>query len=161
MKALGGRDTGIPSFRMLTLNKETLWAEDSMRDGYHPKMLLYMLDKLFYIYAQVKNSSRVDDKLVLAYEILCISVNCCTDQWNGIERTGVPDALALLNVNDIRHLKCLAWAVYDGALLVGPQPELSGDHSCAQCWLGYIPNPCQYCFHRTAVPFGWCPCVSW
>ena len=26
------------------------------------------------------------------------------------------------------HLKCLAWAIYDGALLVGSQPELSGDH---------------------------------
>ena len=23
------------------------------------------------------------------------------------------------------------------------------------------PTPCQYCFHRTAVPFGWCPCASW
>ena len=23
------------------------------------------------------------------------------------------------------------------------------------------PTPCQYPFHRTAVPFGWCPCASW
>ena len=22
-------------------------------------------------------------------------------------------------------------------------------------------TPCQYRFHRTAVPFGWCPCASW
>ena len=41
----------------------------------------------------------------------------------------MPDALALLNMNDICHLKCLAWAVYDGALLVGPRPKLSGDRS--------------------------------
>ena len=52
----GGRDTDIPPFKMLTLNKETLWAEDSMMDRYHPKMLLYALDKLFYVYTQVKNS---------------------------------------------------------------------------------------------------------
>ena len=78
-EGLGGRDVCIPPFKMPTLNKETLWAKDSMRDGYHPKMLLYVLDKLFYIYVQVKNSRRVDDKLVLAYEILCISANCCTD----------------------------------------------------------------------------------
>ena len=95
-RALGGRDAGVPPFKMLTLNKETLRAEDSMRDGYHPKMLLYALDKLFYIYAQVKHSWRPDKKLVLAYEILCISANRCTNQCNGIEKTGVPDALALL-----------------------------------------------------------------
>ena len=23
------------------------------------------------------------------------------------------------------------------------------------------PTPCQYCFHRTAVPFGWCLCALW
>ena len=56
MRTLGGRDTGIPPFKMPTLNKETLWAKNSMRDRYHPKMLLYALDKLFYIYVQIKNS---------------------------------------------------------------------------------------------------------
>ena len=130
-RALGGRDTCIPPFKMLTLNKETLQAEDSMRDRYCPKMLLYALDELFYVYAQVKNSQREDDKLVLAYEILCISTNCCTDRWNGIEKTGMPDALALLNMNDVHHFECLVWAVYDGTLLVGPCPELSGD--CSWC----------------------------
>ena len=75
----GGRDAGVPPFKTPTLNKETLWAENSMRDGYRPKMLLYALDKLFYIYAQVKNSRRPNKKLVLAYEILCISTNRCTD----------------------------------------------------------------------------------
>ena len=116
---------------MLTLNKEMLRARDSMRHGYHPKMLLYALDELFYIYAQVKNSRRADDKLVLAYKILCISANCCTDRWNGIKKTSVPDALALLNVEDVRHLEHLAWAVYDGVLLVGPWPELLGN--CPWC----------------------------
>ena len=126
-RALGGRDVGIPPFKMPTLNKETLWAKDSMRDGYHPKMLLYTLDELFYVYTQVKNSQRADDKLVLAYEILCISANHCTNQQNGIEKTGMPDASALLNVEDVRHLECLTWVVYDGVLLVGPWPELLGD----------------------------------
>ena len=127
MRALGGRDMGIPPFKMPTLNKETLQAENSMRDRYHPKMFPYALDELFYIYAQVKNSQRPNEKLVLAYEILCISANCCTDRQNGIEKTGMPDALALLNVEDVHHLKHLAWVVYDGVLLVGPWPELSCD----------------------------------
>ena len=68
-----GRDVGVPPLKMPTLNKETLWAKDSMRDGYHPKMLLYMLHELFYVYVQVKNSQRLDKKLVLAYEILCMT----------------------------------------------------------------------------------------
>ena len=87
-RALGGRDAGVPPFKTLALNKETLQAEDSMRVGYCPKMLLYALDELFYVYAQVKNSQRMEDKLVLAYEILFISTNCCTDQQNGIKKTG-------------------------------------------------------------------------
>ena len=39
----------------------------------------------------------------------------------------MPDALALLNMNDACHFKCLVWVVYDGTLLVGLQPKLSGN----------------------------------
>ena len=70
-----------------------------MRDGYRPKMLLYMLEELFYVCAQIKNSQR-DDKVMLAYEILCILANSCTDWCNRIEKMGVPDTLALLNIED-------------------------------------------------------------
>ena len=118
-RALGGRDMGIPPFKTPTLNKGTLWAAEIMRDRYHPKMLLYALDELFFVYAQIRDSPR-DERVVLAYDILCISSNRCTDRQNGIEQTGVPDALALLNTEDTRHLERLAWAVYNSALLVGP-----------------------------------------
>ena len=79
-----------------------LQAEESMRDGYHPKMLLYALDELFYIYAQIKNSHS-DDKVVLAYEILCISANRCTDQHNGIEKWAysIPYPSSTLRTPDI------------------------------------------------------------
>ena len=123
----GGRDVGIPPFKTPTLNKGTLRAKESMRDRYHPKMLMYALDKLFYVYAQIKNSHR-DEKVVLAYEILCISANRCTDRHNRIEKMGVPNALVLLNIEDARHLECLTWAVYNGTLLVGPRPKLLGAH---------------------------------
>ena len=46
--------------------------------------------------------------------------------WVGEDRHA--DALSLLNVNNAHHLECLMWAVYDGALLVGEQPELPGNH---------------------------------
>ena len=126
-RALGGRDSCIPPFKMPTLNTETLHPKDTMRDGYCWKMLLFMLDELFYIYSQVKDLQKADEKVILTYELLCLSTNWCTDRQNGVEKTGMPDALALLNMNDACHLERLAWAVYDGALLVGLWPELQGN----------------------------------
>ena len=60
----------IPPFKMPTLNTKTLQPEDSMRDGYCSKMLLFALDALFYVYSQIKNLRRADEKVILAYEIL-------------------------------------------------------------------------------------------
>ena len=124
-RALGGRDTGIPPFKTPTLNKGTLWPAKIMKDGYCPKMLLYTLDELFFIYAQIRDSPQ-DERVMLAYKILCISSIRCTNRRNEAEQMGVPDTLALLNTEGARHLKHLAWAIYDGTLLVGLQPELSG-----------------------------------
>ena len=148
----GGRDAGVPHFKTPTLNKETLWLKDSMRDGYHPKMLLYVLDELFYIYTQIKNSQRVDDKFVLTYEILCISTNQCTDRQNGVKKASVPDALALLNMNDVRHLEHLTWAVYDGMLLVGSWPKLLGDRP----WCTVLDGLHQ-CIYRGCKDVAHCP----
>ena len=90
-----------------------------MLDGYRLKMLLYALDELFYIFGQVRKQQSMDEKIIVAYEILCLSALQCTEWQHGVEKTGVPNALALLNVNDTHHLEHLTWAVYDGALLVG------------------------------------------
>ena len=94
-------------------------------------MLLYALDELFYVFDQVKWQWGMDKKIVVAYEILCLSALQCTEWWHGTERTGMPDALSLLNMNDACHLKHLVWAVYDGALLVGRWPELP--ENCLWC----------------------------
>ena len=80
---------------------------------------------------------------MLAYEILCISANCCTNQQNGIKKSGVPDALALLNVEDVRHLEYLMWMVYDGVLLVGPQPKLLGDRPWCTVLAGLQQHICR------------------
>ena len=117
-----------PHIQVPSMHPGSLHHEEVMHDGYRPKMLLYALDELFSVFSQVKKQRSVDEKIVVAYEILCLSVLQCTKQRYGVEKTGVPDALALLNVNDARHLKCLAWAVYDGALLVGRWPKLRGNH---------------------------------
>ena len=127
----GGKDACIPPFKMPSMDISSLHHEDVMRDGYRPKMLLFALDELFYIYDQIKKQQRANEKIVVAYEIPCLSVQRCTEQWHRVEKTDVPDALALLNVDDTCHLEHLAWTVYDGTLLVGEQPELPGD--CPWC----------------------------
>ena len=99
-----------------------------MCNGYRLKMLLFALDELFYIFDQIRRQWRADEKIVVAYKILCLSMQWCTEQQHGVEKTGVPNALSLLNVDDACHLECLMWAVYDGTLLVGGQPKLPGDH---------------------------------
>ena len=65
----GGRDAGVPPIKTPTLQKGMLQAAESMRDGYSPNMLLYVLDELFYVYAQIKDSPR-DERVMLGYEIL-------------------------------------------------------------------------------------------
>ena len=54
---------------------------------------------------------------------------CCVPHSSFVvmQRGGVPDALSLINVNDIHHLEHLTWAIYDDALIVGQRPALVGN----------------------------------
>ena len=71
---LGGRADGIPTFKTPTMQHGTLHNEDVLCKGYQPKMLLYALDELFYIFDQVKWQRGMDKRLIVAYEILCLSM---------------------------------------------------------------------------------------
>ena len=113
------RSDGVVSFKTPTMQHGTLQNEDVLCEGYRSKMLLYALNKLFYIYDQVKRQQGIDERLVMAYEILGLAALCCTEWWHGLEKQGMPDALSLLNLNNTCHLEHLTWVVYDGALLVG------------------------------------------
>ena len=122
------KSEGVTSFKMPTMKRGTLRDKDILHKGYRPKMLLYALDELFYIYDQVKHHRGVDEKLVVAYEILGLTMLRCTECRGWVEKQGMPDAVPQINLNNTCHLKCLTWAMYDRALLVGSRPELPGDH---------------------------------
>ena len=122
------KSDGVASFKMPTMQHGTLQNKDVLCEGYRPKMLLYALDELFYIYDQSKHQRGIDERLVVAYKILGLAALRCTERWHGSEKQGVPDTLSLLNLNYAHHLECLVWAVYDGAQLMGRQPELPTDH---------------------------------
>ena len=117
----------IASFKSPTIQHSILQNKDVLHEGYRPKMLLYTLNELFYIYDQVKCHRGIDEKLVVAYEILSLTVLHCTECRGGSEKHSMPDALSLLNLNDACHLEPLTWVLYDGALLVGRQSELPED----------------------------------
>ena len=127
-RALGERDACVPPFKMPSMQIGSLHHKDMMCNGYRPKMLQFVLDERFYIFDQIKKQQRADEKIVVAYKILCLSAQRCIDRWHRVEKTSMPDVLSLLNMDDARHLEHLSWAVYDGTLLVGGQPKLPGDH---------------------------------
>ena len=71
------KSEGIASLKMPTMLCDTLRHDDIMWEGYRPKMLLYALDELFYIYDQVKCHRGIDEKIVVAYEIKSRSAALC------------------------------------------------------------------------------------
>ena len=163
-RALVGRDMCVPPFKMLTMDIGTLHHKDTMRDSYWPKMLLFTLDELFYIYSQIKNQWRRSEKIVITYEILCLSMNRCTDRWHRLKKTSMSNALALLNVNDTCHLKRLMWAVYDGTLLVGLWPKLPGDCPWCTVLAGLHNHVCRGCndvAHCLPYTLGSWDCQEW
>ena len=135
-RAVGGRADGVVIFQTPTMQHGTLHNEDVLCEGYWPKMLLYALNELFYIFDQVKWQRGMDERLNVAYKILCLSMMRCTERRHGLEKKGMPDALSLWNVNNACHLECLMWVVYDGALLVGKRPELPGNHQWCTVLVG-------------------------
>ena len=60
------------TFKMPTMQCGTLQNEDVLREGYQPKMFLYALDELFFIFDQVKQQRGIDERFIMAYKILCL-----------------------------------------------------------------------------------------
>ena len=57
----------------------TMLHDSIMREDYRPKMLLYTLDELFYIYDQVKHHRGTDERIIVAYETISFTVLCCME----------------------------------------------------------------------------------
>ena len=130
-----------------------------MREGYKPKMLLYTLDELFYIYNQVKCHRGIDEKIIVAYEIISFAALCCMECQGWVEKSGMLDIMLLVNLNDTWHLKCLAWAVYDRALHVGNCPQLPGEHQWCTVLSGIFKHIYKGCDETAHCPLY--TLVSW
>ena len=127
----------IPDFYMPTLKKEMLVPYDKLREGMHPKMLLYTLDKLFHVFKGV-GANDLNGQCMVAHEILSFASLCCME-WRGkpinpCKTCG--DASTMVDVDDEKGLKQLTWAIYDGVFLPGDPPQLQGQHDWAQIMAG-------------------------
>ena len=83
---------------------------DKKHVGSHPKMFLFTLDELSYVYQHVHNT---DALCIIAYEMLSFASDRCMGLCNGRPK---PET----------SLERLTWAVYDGMYVPGSQPALSG-----------------------------------
>ena len=139
------KSEGVASFKTPTMQRSNLQNEDVLCKGYRPKMILYTLDELFYNYDQVKHHRGIDEKLVVVYEILGLATLHCMEHRGWVEKHGMPDAMSQISLNNTRHLECLAWAIYDGALLIGSRAQLPGNHQWCTVLVGIFKHIYRGC----------------
>ena len=105
-----------------------------LHEGYQPKMPLYALDELFYIFYQLKWQQGTDKRLIVAYKILCLSTLRCTEQQHGLEKKGMPDTLSLLNINDAHPSNALCGWFMMGHYWWGGDLNYPETASGVLCW---------------------------
>ena len=119
----------VADFHTPTFQRETGKALDVLHTGYHPHILMYVLDKLFFVFKKLWMDN-FNVQCMVAYEILQIASRQCTE-WRRSEKkkaNTLGDAYPWVDFQDIHSLKCLAWAMYNGVFVPGNKPALSGHY---------------------------------
>ena len=119
----------VVDFHTPTFQRETSVALDMLRIGYHPCILMYMLDELFFVFKKLW-AANFDVQCVVAYDILQIASHRCTEQHGSKKKKGnmLGDAYPQVDFRDADGLDCLAWAMYDGIFVPGDKPALFGHY---------------------------------
>ena len=120
----------IADFQMPTYEWDMGAPIDVLRTDSHPRMLLYVLNELFYMYRGMGEND-TDGQCVVAYKILKVVSLCCRE-WCSSQRKecNTPGAAyPRVNMSDMDGLECLAWAVYDGVYMPGDLLDLTGHHN--------------------------------
>ena len=101
-----------------------------LRTGSHPRLLLYALNELFYVYKGV-GANDADGQHVVAYKILkVVSLHCM--EWRSNQKkecNTLEAAYPRVNLSDMDGLEHLAWVVYNGVYVPGNPPDLTGHHN--------------------------------
>ena len=121
---------------MPTHNHKTGAPIDLKRTGTRPRMMLYALDELFYMFGGI-GTNNIDGQHVIAHEILTVTLLCCTE-WSSPKKpcNTLGDAYPRVVLSDVNGLECLAWAMYDGMFV----PE-AGHHDWSHIIAGTTLHP--------------------
>ena len=60
----------VADFITLTFQREMGMAIDVLHTGYHPSILMYMLDEIFFVYKKMQMIDDLDVQHMVAFEIL-------------------------------------------------------------------------------------------
>ena len=139
-------------------------------EGHHPKVLLWIMEEVFYISHDLTDEDR-NGHVVLGYELMIEAEHRYRIKWGG----GIgchwspshassappcsPETLDCLTWTepDSKTLECLVWSVYDGIITPGPTPKLVGPKSYNQVTRHLTTKVFRglqvHCFVRTLVQF--------
>ena len=108
----------VPNFMAPSLNVVNLEPCELDRMGHHPKMFLYMLDELMYLYQGLGND--YDGQQIVAFEILSLAWKhyCqCKHSCQGKSMTH-GDVMSCICNGDYLWLERLAWAMFGSVLAI-------------------------------------------
>ena len=114
-------------FHILTFEREMGMALDVLHTGYCLRILMYMLDELFFVFKKLQ-ANDFDAQCMVAYEILQIALHQCTEQHRSKKKkeNTLGDTYPWVDFRDADSLERLAWAMYNRVFMPGNKPALSG-----------------------------------
>ena len=130
-------------FHILTFQRKMGAALDVLCTGYYLHILMYALEKLFFVFKKLW-SNDFDTQCMVAYEIPQIASCQCREQYGSEKKKGnmLGDTYSWADLQDANSLEHLAWAMYNGVFMPGNKPALSGhynwDHVVVGTWIHLI-----------------------
>ena len=139
----------------------------TLREGYRPKMFLWMVEEFAFILCHLHKDDR-DGVLVLGHEILLLARSHCRQKRGSHHAGATPlDRLPACPFQNLEHamlvpdtiqLERLAWAVFDNIMGPGEAPPLSGFKTYNQI-IGRLASKAykgvhMHCPARTSALFG-------
>ena len=124
---------GWPNFNAPSLSIVNLDEVSLLCFGHHPKMFLFFLEEMAYMYAHISTED-IDGLQVMANEMFAMA-----EMWYHLrKRSANPqdmtwgDAMSHIVLGDLAGLERLMWAIFDGVLATRASPELGPDESWEQ-----------------------------
>ena len=148
---------GWSNFNALSLSVVNLDEVSLLCSGHRPKMFLFLLEKMAYMYARIR-AEDVNGLQVMAYDVLTMAET----RYHLCKRSANPqdmmrgDTMSHVVLGDLAGLERLVWAVFDGVLATGASLELRPDES----WEWVVHGIFDKLIHIRRNPSDRCPMMT-